>query len=102
MNKKLIEKIDSYRLLNRPKKLLLTNEQLEFFKYCREKEPAVSYRNMAEIWRDFGWGNLSRYTMAEYYKKVKEGYYEIISDKNGINHEGTKKTQNRKPKKSRK
>jgi len=81
MNKKLIEKIDSYRLLTKPKKLLLTSEQLEFFKYCREKEPVVSYRSMAEIWRDFGWGKISRCTITEYYKKVKEGNYEILREK---------------------
>lgn len=54
-------------------KIVLTKEQREFIMLCREGDAPVSYRKMADLWQELGWGEMSKSGMEERSKKVKAG-----------------------------
>jgi hypothetical protein len=62
--------LDQWRTQNRK---LLTEEQIEFLKLCREKDTKITFDNMVKLWEKAGWGIISPTTIRNYYNGVRDG-----------------------------
>jgi hypothetical protein len=50
-----IDKFHTEIINRRQTKYVLTKEQAEFVKYCREKNPPISWRNIVVLFKKRGW-----------------------------------------------
>ena len=65
-----MKSLDSYRKKNKSK-IKITKEQREFLIECREHPMPVHWADMAELWKELGWGDYSSTALRQRYNKIK-------------------------------
>ena len=59
----LLVEIERLRPEKKVNQWVLTEEQKEFIRICRDHPRPVSFRNIAMLWEKNGWGEISKFTL---------------------------------------
>lgn len=68
-------------------KIYLTEEQYYLLIKAKEVKPPLSNRQIAEMWEEMGWGEITVNRVNYIYMRIKENRYKVIKKKKGDKNE---------------